>query len=316
MPEEMAEEQITQQTVASSLRAVKASTPRSLKAAVRGSARLYGRATSGLRTLPDFLIIGTKRGGTTSLWNALINHDDVLPLFPRLQELKSPHYFDINYHRGESWYRSFFATGRDRRRHLERTGRSPIAGEASPYYMFHPLAAERIANDLPQVKLVVSLRNPVDRAWSHYNERVAGHTEALSFRAALDAELDRVAGEEDLIVAKQPAYYSFHHDLSTYLARGRYWEQLRRYSQRFRPDQLLILRAEDFYSNPLRELQSIADFIGLDATGFGRLEHYNRIPRDTLDASIRRELTEYYRPYVAELETALGRSFRWDGFTD
>ena len=311
----MADNEVKQQTVASSLRAFKASMPRSLKATARGSTRLYGRATSWRRTLPNFLIIGTKRGGTTSLWNALINHEHVLPLFPRQQELKSPHYFDINYHRGEAWYRSFFPTRWDRRKSLQLTGKAPIAGEASPYYMFHPLAAERIANDLPDVKLIVSLRNPVDRAWSHYNERVAGHTETLPFVAALDAEASRISREEDLIVQRQPAYYSFHHDLSTYLARGRYWEHLQAFSRRFGPDQLLILRAEDFYSDPVRVLSNVADFLGLDVTGFGRMEHYNRIPRDTLDPTIREWLTEYYRPSVAELESALGRSFTWDGFT-
>lgn len=305
---------VKQDTVKTPLRTFKGSLPEPVKAALRDSTRVFGRATSGWRSHPDFMIIGTKRGGTTSLWNALLGHPDVLPLFPGLQELKSPHYFDIEYWRGDVWYRSFFPTRSQRRRHRRRTGRRPVAGEASPYYMFHPLAAERIATDVPDVRLIVSLRNPVDRIWSHYNERVAGHTEELSFERALAAEDERVAGETERIVAESPRYYSRHHDLSTYLARGRYWEHLSRYVARFGPDQLLILRAEDFYADPRGELAKVGRHLDIDPAGFGEVAHYNRIPRDTLPADVRQRLTEYYRPHVAELQSGLARDFRWAGF--
>lgn len=307
---------VKQETVDSPLRRFKGSLPEPVKAAMRGGTRGYGRATSRWRTHPDFLIIGTKRGGTTSLWNAMLGHRDVLPLFPGLQEMKSPHYFDIEYWRGDSWYRSFFPTRRQRSHHVAATGRRAIAGEASPYYMFHPLAAERIAATVPDVKLLVSLRNPVDRIWSHYNERVAGHTEKLSFDDALAAEESRTAGEEERLRADSPRYYSVHHDLSTYLARGRYWEHLSRFTQRFGPEQLLILRAEDYYGDPLGELAKVAHFLDIDAAGFQKVEHYNRIPRDTLPAETRSWLTEYYRPHVARLQAELGRDFHWAGFED
>ncbi len=81
------------------------------KEAVRYGARAYGCMTSAQRPLPDFLIIGTKRGGTTSLWSALLRHPQAVPLFPAAENVKSPHFFDIHWERGEGWYRSYFPNG-------------------------------------------------------------------------------------------------------------------------------------------------------------------------------------------------------------
>ena len=129
-------------------------------------------ATSALRRGPDFVIIGAKRGGTTSLYRYLHEHPSIQPLFPGRQHVKGVHYYDSNYERGLRWYRSHFpleAGGR----HLVRPARRPaIAGEASPYYLFHPLAAERLARDFPGVRIIVNLRDPVDRAYSHYKEEL------------------------------------------------------------------------------------------------------------------------------------------------
>ena len=114
---------------------------RATRQAAKQVLRRYGEATSGLRRGPDFVIIGAKRGGTTSLYNYLLEHPSIQPLFPGRQHIKGVHYYDSNYARGLRWYRSHFpleAGGRQ----LVRPGLRPaIAGEASPYYFFHPLAA-------------------------------------------------------------------------------------------------------------------------------------------------------------------------------
>ncbi|MDQ4004850.1 MAG: sulfotransferase domain-containing protein, partial [Actinomycetota bacterium] len=134
---------------------------RSAKRVLRG----VGVATSWARPLPDFVVIGAKRAGTTSLYAYLAEHPDVAPLFPARQRIKGVHYFDTNHHRGLRWYRSHMPSW------IRRTG-GRLAGEASPYYLAHPLAAERAARTIPDAKLVVLLRNPADRAYSHYRERV------------------------------------------------------------------------------------------------------------------------------------------------
>ncbi len=304
-----------QQAVPSGLRRAKQRVPAPVKSVARHGARGFGTLTAASRTDPDFLIIGTKRGGTTSLWNSLLSHPDCLPLFPKSQEIKSPHYFDINYGRGRDWYRSHFPTRRQRDRHERRTGRLPISGESSPYYMFHPMACARIARDLPNVKIIVSLRDPVERIWSHYNERFGSETEDLGFEDALAAEDSRLAGEVDRILVGAPDYYSRHHDLSSYLARGRYPDQLRPCLDAFAPDRLLVLRAEDYYTDEMGELQRIADFLGIapfpEQTAPRR---YNHLPRAEMSPSTRTWLTDYYRDDVASLEAALGRSFDWPNF--
>jgi hypothetical protein len=301
---------VRQLEVPSRLRAAKKRIPAPVKALARATTRGYGVATSPLRTDPDFLIVGTKRGGTTSLWNALVAHPDVLAMFPATQEIKSPHYFDIHYDKGRAWYRSHFATRRQRERHERRTGRTAVTGEASPYYMFHPLAPERIAHDLPAVRVVMSLRNPVERIWSHYHERVAGRTETLSFKAALEAEQDRLSGEEERIRAEAPGYYSFHHDLSSYLARGRYAEHVRRVIEVIPAERLLILRAEDFYADSAGELRRLFAFLGISEHAV-QAPHYNRLPRSSMPDDVRAQLEDYYRPHVAELEALLGRRMQW-----
>ncbi|NHA66587.1 sulfotransferase family protein [Phycicoccus flavus] len=302
---------VRQLEVPSTLRALKKRVPKPVKDLARHTTRAAGLATAARRTDPDFLVVGTKRGGTTSLWNYLVEHPDVLPMFPASQEIKSPHYFDIHYDRGRRWYRSHFPTEAERDRHERRTGNRALAGEASPYYMFHPLAPQRIAADLPSVRLVVSLRNPVDRIWSHYHERVAGQTETLSFDDALEAETGRLMGEAERIVADSPSYYSHHHDLSSYLARGRYDEQLAVLLDLFPPERLLVLRAEDFYADPAAELAKVCDHLGLRLHGAEAFPQYNKLPRSSLPEDTRARLEEYYRPHVRATEELLGRSLDW-----
>ena len=156
--------------------------------------RTVGRLTARWRTVPDYLIIGTKRGGTTSLQQYLTAHPDVL----EPKAAKASHYFDANFSKGWSWYRAHFPLQRwmDGER---AAGRPVVVGEASPYYCFHPLALDRIAARVPDVKLIIVLRDPVERAWSHYSYEVARGNEDLSFADALDAEPARTAGAADRI---------------------------------------------------------------------------------------------------------------------
>ena len=141
--------------------------------------------------IPDFLLVGAKRGGTTSLWRYLSEHPDVLPLFPGPEKLKGMYYFDEKYRTGDRWYRSHFPTrGRARR---STRGIRTVVGEATPYYLYHPLAPVRAHAVVPDAHILVVLRDPVERAYSHYKERCANDTEPLSFADAIAAEPDRLA---------------------------------------------------------------------------------------------------------------------------
>ncbi|HMS87035.1 MAG TPA: hypothetical protein PKE56_01225, partial [Acidimicrobiales bacterium] len=122
-------------------------------AAKRGL-RLVGLATADLRPGPDLLVIGAKRGGTTSLWRYLSEHPGVLPTFPRAQQIKGTYFFDEEWHRGSRWYRSHFPTTATRRLAARRLGHPTVAFEASPYYLFHPLAPERARLVVPDALVV------------------------------------------------------------------------------------------------------------------------------------------------------------------
>jgi hypothetical protein len=285
--------------------------PSPLKEGAKSLLRGWGIVTSGSRQLPDFLLIGTKRGGTTSMFNYLLQHPLVAPMFPASQ-LKSPHYFDINYGKGLAWYRSHFPTSAYRARLQRRHGRPPVAGEASPYYLFHPLAAERVHATLPEVKLIVLLRDPVDRAFSHYRERVNAGTETLGFEEALEREPERLAGEVERILA-DPAYYGHAHDFCSYLARGRYLEQLRPWMERFGRERFLVLRSEDFYADVAGTYGRVLEFLSLPPfePDSRRRHAVVAVRTPALAQATRERLAEYYAPHNRALEEYLGMDLGW-----
>ncbi len=176
--------------------------------------------TAKLYVLPDMIIIGAMKCGTTSLFRYLAEHPDFFP--PMTKEI---HFFDSKYDQGLDWYRRRFPT-KIKRLTCRLRGRRIITGEASPYYMFHPHAMRRIASILPTVKLIVLLRNPVDRAYSHYHYEVKHGREQLTFEEAIDAEPGRLAGELDKMLQDE-GYFSVHYGRHAYLRRGIYVEQLK-----------------------------------------------------------------------------------------
>jgi hypothetical protein len=290
---------------------MRAAAPRALRDQLRRGLVRYGELTADYRPPPDFLIIGTKRGGTTSLWHYLVQHPLVFRLFPAWNG-KSPHYFEENWYRGHRWYRSHFPTARARA-WRERRHRGPSrCGEASPLYMFHPLVAQRVRETLPGVKLLVLLRDPVERAYSHWKERRTQGTEPLDFAAALAAEPERTAGEREAMLA-DPGYFSQAWDWYTYRARGRYLEHLEPWLDRFDPSQLLILSSERLYRDPHSVYATVLDFLDLPPWRGVRFDVHNDRPSAPMDPAIRAELAGYYRPHNQDLQRRLGMAFDWDG---
>jgi Sulfotransferase domain len=283
---------------------------RAVRQSAKRALRRYGEASSGLRRGPDFVIIGAKRGGTTSLYNYILEHPSIRPLFPGRQRIKGAHYYDSNYARGLRWYRSHFpleAGGR----HIVRPGLRPaIAGEASPYYLFHPLAAERLARDFPDVAIIVNLRDPVERAYSHYKEQTFHGRETLSFEAALDAEDDRLHGEAERI-ASEPGYLSVAHEHLSYLAQSRYLDMLPRWFSLFPREQLHITASEDFYADPDRHVNEIWRFLGLAPRKLVSRTRHNARPAPDIRLETRERLQDAVADHNRGLEELLARSLPW-----
>ncbi|MEV4636834.1 sulfotransferase domain-containing protein [Actinoplanes sp. NPDC049548] len=289
---------------------IKNAAPRGARDQVRELLVRYGEKTAAQRPLPDFLVIGTKRGGTTSLWRYLIQHPLVPRLFPAWNT-KTSHYFEENWARGEAWYRSHFPTRRQRAALERRHGGPSKAGEAAPLYMFHPLVAGRVADLMPQARIVVLLRNPVERAYSHWKERRGEGVEPLGFAEALAAEDSRTAGERERLIA-EPGYFSEAFDWYSYRARGRYLEHLEPWLERFPREQLFVEASETLYREPAETYARILRFIGLPEHDLGSYDVFNDRPSKGMDPQVRAELTAYYRPFTAALEERLGRRFGWE----
>src|SRR5439155_17110919 len=204
--------------------------PAPVRIVARNAVWTYGGATAAARPLPDFLIIGAQKAGTTAHYSYLRQHPAVAG--PPWKEVS---FFDRHFSRGEAWYRGNFPNA------LRARG---LVGEASPSYLFHPLAPERVDALLPDAKLIALVLTPVDRAFSQYQSEVALGREPLSFEDALAAEDERLRGEEERLRA-DPGYFSHAWWNYTYRARGRYAEQVERWLAAFRREQLLILPSEE-----------------------------------------------------------------------
>ncbi len=277
---------------------------------LRSGARGYGSATSRFREMPDFLVIGAKKGGTTSVANWLVQHPQVMPMFPRAQRHKSPHFFDLNYARGPEWYLSHFPTRASRAARARTAGRA-LVGETSPYYLFHPAAAARIRDTAPDARLIAILREPVSRAYSNYWDRVVAGTEDLpTFEEAIDAEESRTSGLTEEWLA-DPAHYSFDHDHHTYLARGRYAEQLRHYFAVFPREQLLVLPLDALKADPAEAFRRIEDHLGLEHRIVDLEARNAREGNPPIDPATRERLVAYYAPHNRELADLLGEDYGW-----
>jgi hypothetical protein len=207
--------------------------------------------------LPDFLIIGAQRAGTTSLASYLAAHPCVAP--PKRKEI---HFFNLVYENGVDWYRSQFPISRKARLKALLRGQRFLSGDATPYYLRDPRAPWRAHKLVPKARIIIMLRDPVDRAYSHYHHEIRLGKEPLSFEDAIGAEESRIAGESERLL-RDPLYVSENYFNFTYLKRGLYAEQIRAWLEYFPCEQVLIISSEQMFGAPSPEYQRVLRFLGL-----------------------------------------------------
>ncbi|MCP3014372.1 sulfotransferase domain-containing protein [Nocardiopsis dassonvillei] len=263
-----------------------------------------GALTAPARALPDFLICGAQRSGTTSLFRTLCLHPCVTG--PTLR--KGVHYFDTGYQGGPDRYRAYFPP---RARLRARRGRPRVrAVESSPYYLFHPLAAERIARDLPEVRVVVILRDPVERAYSAHAHETARGFETEPFERALELEPERLAGEEERMLA-DPGYRSYSHQHHGYVARGRYADQLERMEKHLGRDRMHVVDHADLFDGTARALGEVERFLGLPPGPGHAPGRHNARARTSMPEGLRAELAARFADSDARLADWWGRVPSW-----
>ena len=254
---------------------------------------VYRSTTASLRALPDFLIIGEAKCGTTSLYDDLVSHPSVLEA-----SIKEVHFFDLRYHRGLDWYKAQFPLAWRMRK---TPGDRVQTGEASPYYLFHPHAPARIKQALPGVKLIAMLRNPVERAYSHYQHEFRKQRETLSFEEAVDREPERLRGELERML-ENPRYNSREHRRHAYVTRGIYVDSLQHVKQLFGDRQLLVIKSEDYFTAPDAMLTAGSRFLELPPRAPRVFARKNVGSYAPIDAGLRGRLVDLLRaPQLAAL---------------
>jgi hypothetical protein len=249
--------------------------------------------------LPDFLIIGAQKCGTTFLYHLLCQHPYVEPAAS-----KEVHFFDTNFAKGVKWYRSHFSPP------TQKEGRKVLTGESSPYYIYHPHAAKRAAQVVPGARLITLLRNPVDRAFSDYNHKAREGRDPLSFEEAIAAEEERLKGEKEKMLADE-GYASPNHRRFSYLSRGAYVDQLKEWRRYFDEEQFLVLKSEDFFENPEAVLERVLDFLGLPHWVTGVSGERNEGEYERMNPITRRRLEKHFEPHNKRLYDFLGVDFGW-----
>ena len=264
---------------------------------------LYRQVTCH-QVLPDFIIIGAQKSGTTSLFYYLTKHPQLLPSY-----VKEVHFFDgglnpntNNFAKGSTWYYAHFPSKKTLASSHYRTF------EASPLYIFNPLVPKRIFDLIPDIKLIAVLRNPTERAISHYfHEKRAGR-ESLPIMEALLHEEKRL---ESVIADEE--YKSVEFIRYSYKSRGHYKEQIERFLNYFSRQQILIINFEAFVDEPEKTLREVFEFVGIDT----EYKVKNLKPRNVgtqksdVDPEVYRYLNKYFMPHNQALYNLLGKSFDW-----
>lgn len=241
-------------------------------------------------TSPNFIIIGSQRCGTTSLYSYLAKHPQILT--PIKKEMD---FFSWHFHRGIDWYLAHFPQVPQ--------GGQFLTGEASPSYFDSREAPERLHAQFPQLKLIVLLRNPVDRAISHFYRLVELNWEHRGFDRAISDEFERLNRNPEYIIGEEPG---------NYLARGRYVEFMKNWLALFPREQLLVLKSEDLYTGAAQTVDRVLEFLNLPQYRLSEYQNANPGIYRSVSESMRGWLRDYFQPYNQQLEEYLGRKFDWE----
>ncbi|WP_115125952.1 sulfotransferase domain-containing protein [Synechococcus sp. GEYO] len=238
--------------------------------------------------LPHFLVLGVQKGGTTSLQRLLEQHQDVY-----LPKCKEVHYFTQHSHEARSWYAS----------HYTKAKKGQKRGDITPFYIFHPEAPRRIHNLLPRVKMIILLRDPVERTLSQYFHARRNGFEQLELPEALQAEEYRLRNGGAYSLQKH-----------SYKARSYYIEQLDRYEKLFKKNQIMVLKSETLFAEPKIIWGKIQEFINLKTQSLPKnIYKYNSGEDEakTVDESIRTKLREEFKETVLAVRERYGIDWGW-----
>jgi len=241
---------------------------------------------------PNFIVAGASKSGTSSIYFYLSRHPQIL-----LSHTKEIDFYWQNYHRGIDWYLAHFPTITDQDNFL--------TGEATPNYLRFPQVAKRIKNTFPQTKIIILLRNPADRAISwHYHKLNTGLTNQ-SLAPAIAEEIERLKTVSEKEITNTGFYNPDNILSSLYIYKIKPWIEL------LGRERFLILKSEDFYSDPLTSMSQVFDFLGLPNCPLESYPKVNAGSYNEVDTELRAVLADYFAPYNQQIEEYLDMKFNW-----
>ena len=268
--------------------------------------RAYCNFVGPLHVLPDFLIIGAARSGTTSLYQYLVQHPNIESCV-----VKQLHFFDQYFQRGTNWYRMNFPSSWKKFCAAKIKKNKFITGEATPYYLQNPNAPKRVFELIPDVKLIALLRNPIDRAYSHFKRRKKNLSEKLSFEEAAEQEEIRIK-DEIKKMEEDAGYFSYTYHRLSYIHAGLYAEHLERWLKVFPRKQLLIVQTEEFQKNTPEVYNRILKFLEMPPFRLKAYKQFQKSESSSMNLQTRKRLIDYCKPYNEKLFSLIGARFDWD----
>ncbi len=259
--------------------------------------RHFYALTGSLRVLPNFIIIGAMKSGTTSLYKYMSEHPCILPA--SYDEIG---FFDSNFHLGFNWYRSMFPRKKQMQMVKENKGIS-LTGEDTPFYFWNIESRDRIKKYLPKIKLIVILRNPVDRAFSEFNNKIRNEELDVNFETYVKKEIQELM-DDPIDISK------FSHS-SSIISRGIYVTQLEMWYELFPRNQILILNTNDLMNKSNKIQESICNFLNLPKFYSNQVFFEKRSKYEKMKSDTRSRLEEFYKPYNESLYKLIGKRFDW-----
>jgi hypothetical protein len=246
---------------------------------------------------PSFFILGVQKGGTSSLHKYLSESEDLF--FPQKKEL---HYFDAYFKNGMSWYLNNFK--------LAENSKLKYSGEATPYYIFHPYIAKRIHSSFPDSKFIILFRNPIDRAFSHYQMSVRRGLEKRTFEDAIKDESWCIFKQRVRMVFNKG--FNLKHAEKSYISRGLYYKQLKRWLGYFPKENFLFLKSENLFSNPQPEINKVCEFLKISKFEIKDYELVNQGNyADQIKEETKNRLEKFFANDTKKLEKITNMKFKW-----
>jgi len=259
--------------------------------------------TGSIRVLPDFLVIGAKRCGTTSLFYHLPEHPCIS---------KSPHdnmgFFNDNFHLGVNWYKSFFPTIFTRNKIKSEFGNF-LAFDVTTTYMEEESTANNVYQIKPNMKIIVILRNPVDRAYSQYHLNLREKAEKRSFEDAMEENMNELNKESHERYEIKP---KFSVEENNYLKKSLYAQQLRHWLNIFPMESMLILSTEEFESKQQVIYNKIFEFLNISQFEVKNTEKMEKGSYPQMKSETRSLLLDYFRSHNNELFKLINKKFDWE----